>query len=167
VADASEPRDPRGRFAPGNPGKPHGARVKRTAISHLLPEDAQQRLVSELYRRAIEDADTQAATYLLNRLIPARKGTLLELAGLPPVRDAPSAAEASAHILKLVTAGEVTSDEAKALQDLVAAFISTHDAAAVRADLDRVLEHLGLARDAPPGEIAAALAANGHAAGQH
>jgi hypothetical protein len=162
----AEPRDARGRFAPGNPGKPHGARVKRTAISHLLPEDAQVRLVAELYRRAIEDADTQAATYLLNRLIPVRKGTLLELSGLSPVRDARSAAKASTRILELVAAGEVTSDEARALQDLVAAFISTHDAAAVRADLDRVLEHLGLPRETRPGELVA-LMANGHGDGQH
>ena len=56
--------------------------------------------------RAIEDADTQAAVYLLNRLIPARKGTLLELAGLHPVRDAHGAAEAAARILELVAAGD-------------------------------------------------------------
>ena len=160
-------RDARGRFAPGNSGKPHGAKVKRTAVSHLLPADAQGRLVAELYRRALEDQDTQAAVYLLNRLIPARKGTLLELAGLRPVRDAHGAAAAAARILELVAAGEVTTEEAKGLQELVAAFVSTHTAAALRADLDRVLEHLGLPRDAPPGEIASALAANGHAAGQH
>ena len=64
-----------------------------------------------------------------------------------------------------MAAGEVTTEEAKGLQELVAAFVSTHTAAALRADLDRVLEHLGLPRDAARGEIAAAL--NGYAAGQH
>ena len=53
------------------------------------------------------------------------------------------------------------------MQELVARHVELGHASAVRADLDRVLAHLGLPRDAPPGEIASALAANGHAAGQH
>ena len=91
--------------------------------------------------RAIEDQDTQAAVYLLNRLIPARKGTLLELAGLHPVRDAHGAAEAAARILAL------------------GRLLDAHELGGLRADVDRLLEHAGLPSAPQPGEVAG----NGHA----
>jgi hypothetical protein len=157
-------RDPDGRFIHG-PGRQPGSRNKRTRAAELLPEDALSTLYTKLYALAGE-GDVQAIRVLLDRLDPLRKGAAVELPGLPVIGDAASARAASARVLEMMADGTLSAEEAKAVQELIARHIELHDAAAVRSDLDRVLEHLGLPRETRPGELVA-LMANGHGDGQH
>jgi hypothetical protein len=157
--------DTRGRpFQPGNPGKPAGARNRATmAAEALLDAEAEG-----LTRKCIELAlagDTTALRLCLERILPPRKSRPVEFA-LPPIGDAASVCAASVRVLELVAAGELSVEEGKAVQELIARHVELHDAAAVRSDLDRVLEHLGLPRATRPGELVA-LMANGHGDGQH
>ena len=157
-------RDPDGRYIRG-PGRQPGSRNKRTRAAELLPADALPALYKALYDQALA-GDTAAANALLARLDPLRKGAAVELPGLPPVGHATSAREASSRVVAMVASGELSAEEAKAVQELIARHVELHDAAAVRADLDRVLEHLGLPRETRPGELVA-LMSNGHGDGQH
>jgi hypothetical protein len=158
-------RDKRGRFLT-TAGRPHGTRNRRSLAAEHLPADALPRLYAALYAQALE-GDVAAASALLARLDPVRKGAPLELPDLPALVDVASAKAASAWVLAVLGEGALSPEEARMVQELLTRHVELGEASAVRADVDRVLAHLGLPRDAPPGEIASALAANGHAAGQH
>ena len=158
-----EERDELGRVVRSAGRKP-GSRNRRPRVAELLPADALPTLYGKLYVLAGE-GDVQAIRVLLERLDPLRKGAPVELPGLPAVVDATSARDASARVLELVAAGELSAEEARAVQELIARHVELHAAAALRADLDRVLEHLGLPRESRPGEIAALVGA-GHGDGR-
>jgi hypothetical protein len=158
-----EERDASGRVVRST-GRPRGSRNRRTLAAEHLPADALPELYKALYAQAL-GGDVAAANALLARLDPLRKGAPLELPGLPAVADAASARAASAEVLRAVAAGELSPEEAGAVQGLVKAHLEVHEAAGLRADLDRVLEHLGLPREARPGELVAALAEAGSRGG--
>jgi hypothetical protein len=112
--------DTRGKpFAPGNRGRPRGARNKVTrAIEKLLDGEAEA-----LTRKAVERAlagDTTALRLCLDRIAPPRKDAPISVA-LPAVRTATDALAASAALLEAVSVGQVTPDEAGRVMALLSA----------------------------------------------
>ncbi len=112
----------RGRpFAPGNGGKPRGARHKTTlAIEALLDGEAET-----LTRKAIELAkagDMQALRLCMDRLAPPRKDRSIafEMPSIATVDDLPAATRA---IMDAVSVGDITPSEAAELGKLVDAHV--------------------------------------------
>jgi hypothetical protein len=108
--DDDAPQRRGGRFKPGNPGKPKGARHKTTlAIEALLEGEAEA-----LTRKAIELAkagDLVALRLCLDRICPPRKDRPVRFA-LPELRTAEDAKLAASALLKAVADGDLTPSEA-------------------------------------------------------
>jgi hypothetical protein len=116
--DAAERRG--GRFQPGNPGRPKGARHKTTlAIEALLDGEAEA-----LTRKAIELAkagDLVALRLCLDRICPPRKDRPVTF-GLPKLETAADAKNAAAAVIAAVAEGELTPGEASELARLLDVF---------------------------------------------
>jgi hypothetical protein len=125
---------PRGKaFAPGNPGKPHGARHRVTRAVELLMEGEHEKLTRIAIDKALE-GDTAALRLCLDRIARPRRDAPISI-HLPPVRsaaEAAEAAEASAAVLASVAKGEVTPDEAGRIMALLA----SHKAMVAAGDLE-------------------------------
>ena len=125
-------KKPRGRsFAPGNPGKPHGARHRVTRAVEVLMEGEHEKLTRIAIDKALE-GDTAALRLCLDRIARPRRDAPISFE-LPPVRSAAEAAEASASLLASVAKGEVTPDEA----GRVMALLESHKSIMAAGDLDR------------------------------
>lgn len=110
-------RNPDGTFAPGNPGRPKGARHKTSlAVEELLDGEAEA-----LTRKAIELAkggDMAALRLCLERIAPARKDAPVRF-HLPAITSAREAAEAASAVLAAVSEGEITPVEGAAVMALL------------------------------------------------
>jgi hypothetical protein len=123
---------PRGKaFAPGNPGKPHGARHRVTRAVELMLDGEHEKLTRIAIDKALE-GDMAALRLCLDRIAPARRDVPISI-DLPPVRSAAEAAEASASVLASVASGEVTPDEAGRIMALLA----SHKTMVTAGDLER------------------------------
>lgn len=127
----------RGRpFAPGNPGRPKGARHKVTlAIEAILEGEAEG-----LTRKAVELAqagDITALRICLDRLAPVRRDRPVTF-DLPKIETAADLPKATQAIMEAVADGELTPSEAAELGKLVDA----HAKAIEVTDLHRRLEAL-------------------------
>jgi hypothetical protein len=123
---------PRGKaFAPGNPGKPHGARHRVTRAVELMLDGEHEKLTRIAIDKALE-GDTAALRLCLDRIAPARRDVPVSI-DLPPVRSAAEAAEASAAVLASVASGEVTPDEGGRIMALLA----SHKSMVTAGDLER------------------------------
>jgi hypothetical protein len=117
----------RGRpFAPGNPGKPKGARHRVTlAAEALLDGEAEA-----LSRKAIELAlagDTTALRLCLDRILPPRRERAVAFS-LPTLESAADTAAAIARIISAVAAGEITLGEAAEFAKLVEIYVRALEA---------------------------------------
>ena len=99
-----------GRFQPGNPGKPKGARHRTTlATEELLDGEAEA-----LTRKAVEMAlggDTTAMRLCLERLAPPRRERPV-MFDMPPVETAGDVAHAGRALVSRVAEGEMKPTEA-------------------------------------------------------
>ncbi|WP_346015346.1 DUF5681 domain-containing protein [Sphingomonas sp. GM_Shp_1] len=134
--DSSEPRNEPaksgdGRFKPGNPGKPKGARSRVTLAIEALLEGQHEALTKAAIDKALE-GDTVALRLCLDRLAPPRRDALVSI-DLPPVKTAADAVSASSAILASLSAGEVTPDEA----GRVMALLTAHKAIVETGDLEQ------------------------------
>jgi hypothetical protein len=89
----TDERDDRGRFGPGNSGRPRGAKNRTTAIAQALLADEE----TELVRKGIELAkagDVQMLKFLLDRLLP--KDRLIKI-DIPRLDFADEAIDGMAH----------------------------------------------------------------------
>jgi hypothetical protein len=113
----TEGRNPDGTFAPGNPGRPRGARHKTTlAVQELLDGEAEA-----LTRKAIELAlagDMAALRLCVERIAPPRKDAPVSF-DLPQIEKAQDGAEAAQAILQAVSTGELTPTEGASVMGLV------------------------------------------------
>lgn len=107
---------PHGRFAPGNPGKPKGARHKTTKAAESLLED-QARELTEAVIEAALGGDGTALKLCLDRILPPRRpgDRPIEMA-LPE-----SPPEAMAAILDAVATGGLLLSDAERLAGLIKA----------------------------------------------
>ena len=126
-----QPKPKAHRFAPGNPGKPKGARHRATlAVEALLDGEADQ-----LTRKAVEKAlagDTLALKLCLDRIAPARRDRSVTFKA-PPVKTAEDVPAALGAIFKAVAQGELTTSEAAMIAGIVEKFRAAYEIA----DLDR------------------------------
>jgi hypothetical protein len=106
-----------GRFAPGNPGRPAGARNKTTlALESLLAGEGEA-----LTRKAIALALGGDATVLracLDRVLPLRRGRPVNFA-LPALDTAGDLSLALGAVLAATADGSLTPDEALTLAQIV------------------------------------------------
>ena len=127
------PRGPGRRFAPGNPGRPKGARHKATVAAEVLLDGEAEKLT----RKAVELAlagDTIALRLCLDRILSPRRERPISFA-LPKVETAADAVKAVAAIAEAVAAGEITPGEAGELTRLVDVFTRTLEATEFEARL--------------------------------
>jgi hypothetical protein len=110
-------RDRKGRFGPGNPGKPKGSRHRATqAVEALLDGEAEA-----LTRKAVElalEGDTTALRLCLERIAPPRREAPVTV-DLPAIVTADDLPKAIAALLQATARGDLTPGEAGRLAALV------------------------------------------------
>lgn len=104
-------------FAPGNPGRPKGARNRATRTLEALMDGSVQD-VAKAVIAAAKGGDTSAARLVLERVMPARKDTPVTLA-LPDMKDAAGLLEAGNRVLDAMAGGDLTPAEADAVFALI------------------------------------------------
>lgn len=100
-------RNTDGTFAPGNPGKPKGARHRATQAALALLEGEAEALT----RKAVETAlagDTAALRLCLERIAPPRRDAPVQF-DLPRMETARDAATAAGAVLEAVAEGDLNS----------------------------------------------------------
>jgi hypothetical protein len=113
-------RDTAGRFGPGNPGKPAGARHKATQAALALLDGEAGALTRKAVEMALE-GDTTALRLCLERIAPPRRDAPVQFT-LPRMETARDAAMAAGAVLEAVAAGELTPTEGAHLMGLVEAY---------------------------------------------
>ena len=123
MTDRNNGRNTDGRFAPGNPGRPQGARHKATvAALALLGGEAEA-----LTRKAVEMAlagDATALRLCLERIVPPRRDAPVAFA-LPAMQSAADAAKATGAALGAVAGGDLTPQEGVIIMGLIEAYRRT------------------------------------------
>jgi hypothetical protein len=113
-------------FAPGNPGKPRGARHRVTLAAETLLEGEAEAIT----RKAIELAkggDGPALRLCMDRIYPARRDRPVCF-NLPDLTKPADAVEANAAIVAAVGTGELTPSEARDLAKLVDGYVRAVEA---------------------------------------
>jgi len=135
-ADTDEKRDQKGRFAPGNSGRPRGARNMTTRAVEALMEGDSDR-VTRAVISAAAGGDMTAARLVLD-IAPARREPTVAV-NLPEMKNAADLPAAASAILQAVAAGDVSPGEAGRLSHVladVARALETHEIEARVADLE-------------------------------
>ncbi len=108
-----------GKFGPGNPGRPRGSRNKTTLAAEALFDGEAE----ALSRKAIElalDGDTTALRLCLERILPAKKGRTVRFE-LPDEEDQLSSSTVLTELLKAISSGDMSPEEAKPVADILEA----------------------------------------------
>ncbi|WP_340250884.1 DUF5681 domain-containing protein [Sulfitobacter pontiacus] len=116
-------RNPDGTFAPGNPGRPRGARHKVTEAVQALLDGQTEALTQAAIDKALE-GDVTALRLCLDRIAPPRKDAPVSF-DLPEIETMEDAAGAARAILRAVADGEVTPLEAASVMAVVEQFRRT------------------------------------------
>ena len=135
--ETTDGRDERGRFAPGNPGRPRGARHKATRAAEALLEGQAEALTQAAVDAAL-GGDVTALRLCLDRIAPAKRDAPVAFS-LPELRTAEDAARAIGTILEAVGGGDLTPSEGERLAGLVESFRRTLETTEIEARL-RALE---------------------------
>ncbi len=107
-------RDEKGRFGPGNPGKPKGARHKATIAAMALLDGEAEAITRQCIQQAL-GGDTTALRLCLERIVPARKDV-----PLPERVDLGGELSRDIDIvLNAVASGLITPSEADALAKIL------------------------------------------------
>lgn len=112
-----------GTFAPGNPGRPKGARHKVSLAVEALLEGQAEALTKKAIENALE-GDTTALRLCLERIAPPRKDVPVRF-DLPAMKSAQDASQAAGAVLTAVSQGELTPIEGAGVMALVDAFRRT------------------------------------------
>lgn len=133
---SAEYRDQKGRFAPGNPGRPPGSKAGALKLLDQIGEDNAEAIMQTLCEKA-KGGDVRAAEVLLTRLWPARKGrpVTFDLGKLETAKDA---ADAASAVLREVAAGRLSPEEGAAIAGLLAAHRDATQVAEMEARLERL-----------------------------
>ena len=130
----TEGRNPDGTFAPGNAGRPKGARHKTTlAVQALLDGEAEA-----LTRKAIDlalEGDMAALRLCVERIAPARKDSPVSF-DLPPIESVQDAAQAAQAVLKAVSSGDLTPAEGASVMGLVGSYRRAVESADLEARIE-------------------------------
>jgi hypothetical protein len=119
-------KTPRGRpFAPGNPGRPKGARHKTTILAEKLMQADAEAIVKAVIDAA-KGGDMTAAKIVLDRIAPVQKDrTAFRMRDLVTAADA---SRAMSDVITAVAAGTISPSEGEAVSRIVASFVSTLEA---------------------------------------
>ncbi len=123
----TDERNADGTFAPGNPGRPRGARHKVTEAVQALLDGQTEALTQAAIDKALE-GDVTALRLCLDRIAPARKDAPVSF-DLPDIQTADDAANAARAILRAVADGDVTPLEAASVMAVVEQFRRTLETA--------------------------------------
>jgi hypothetical protein len=116
----------RGRqFAPGNPGRPLGARNRRSVLVEQLMANDVESIVKAVIEKAVA-GDMVAAKLVLDRVAPTPKGRALKLA-LNPVTDAESVLRAHTNLLANISNGVIAAEEGEAIGRVLAGCLKAID----------------------------------------
>lgn len=111
-------RDDRGRFAPGNRGKPRGAKHRATRLAMELLESGIED-VAGVVVEAARGGDLMAARIVLDKLIPSAKERSVDLPKLPDTSTPAGVSAAQQQILEAVARGDITPGEANTLTSVL------------------------------------------------
>lgn len=117
--------DEPGKFAPGNPGKPKGARHKTTLAIESILEGEGEALTEKAIALALE-GDTTALRLCLERIAPPRKDRPIVLE-LPPMETADDLSVGAQGVLRAVSEGVVTRLEGAAVMSLIESYRKTFE----------------------------------------
>ena len=106
-----------GRFAPGNPGRPQGARHRATVAALALLDGEAGALARKAVTMAL-GGDVVALRLCLERIVPPRRDAPVAFA-LPAVQSAGDAAKAAAAVLAAVAGGDLTPTEGTHIMGLI------------------------------------------------
>ena len=137
---AAEGRDQKGRFGPGNPGRPKGTRHKVTVAAQKLLDKDSKALTRKAVSMAL-DGDTVALRLCLERICPPRKDSPITFT-LPAMNSAEDAAQAAGAIIQAVAAGDLTPLEGASVMALVETFRRTLEASDFEARLAKLEDDL-------------------------
>lgn len=112
-----------GKFAPGNPGRPRGARHKATMAALTLLDGQSEALTQAAVDAALK-GEVAALRLCLERIAPPRRDAPVTF-DLPPMETAADAAKAAAAILTAVSQGELTPTEGAHVMALIETFRRT------------------------------------------
>lgn len=134
--DPAEGRGPDGKFGPGNPGRPRGARHKSTLACEALLDGQTDQLTQKAIDMALA-GDVQALRICMDRIAPPRKDrhVTFEMPAISGAADHPAVLSA---IMVAVAAGDLTPVEGQSL----AAMLAEHRKAIETADLEARLSAL-------------------------
>ena len=117
----------RGRpFKPGNAGRPKGTRNKAAILLEAMFEGEAQAIGRKVIDLA-KDGNAHAIKIVLDRAYPSRKGRVVDGVVLPAMTTLADAVAAMGAIATAVSAGVLTTDEARDLSELVEIFRKTHE----------------------------------------
>lgn len=126
-------RNTDGTFAPGNPGKPQGARHKATQAALALLDGQAEALTQKAVETALA-GDTGALRLCLERIAPPRKDVPVTFA-LPSMTTAADAAKGAAAVLAAVAAGDLTPTEGAHIMGLIETYRRTLETTELEARL--------------------------------
>ena len=129
-----------GRFQPGNPGKPKGARHKTTLIAEKLMQDDAENIVKAVIEAATK-GDMTAARIVIDRIAPARRDNPVSFE-LPKIESAADAAKVMSAILDAVAEGDITPSEASEVSRLVETFVKSLEASEFESRLARLEQNM-------------------------
>ena len=105
----TDSRDKKGRFLPGNPGRPQGARNAATKAAEALLDGEAEALTRKAVEMAI-DGDVTALRLCLERVLPPRRDRPIEV-DLSTLENAKDLPEAIAAVLRGIGEGHLTPSE--------------------------------------------------------
>lgn len=132
--EKTESRRKDGTFAPGNPGRPKGARNKVQLAIEAMMGDKREELTKKALEMAL-DGDTTAMRLCFERLAPPRKDAPVQF-DLPPMKCAADASKAAQAILQAVSDSELTPLEGASVMALVETYRKTLETAELEKRID-------------------------------
>jgi hypothetical protein len=128
----TDTRLPSGRFGPGNPGKPPGARHRTTRAIEALLEGEAERCARKVVELALA-GDAGLLKAILDRVAPARRGRPVDGLKLPRITGPSGVLRAHGLLLAALARGHVTPEEA----ELVGRVLQGHLKAIETVDIEK------------------------------
>ncbi len=131
-------RNDQGRFQPGNPGRPAGARNRSTIAAEALLDTEAKKLVRKAMNSAL-DGDVAALRLCLERILPVRRERAVRFE-MPALETPEDATRAAAALARAVAEGEVTPTEAESTGRVIETWLKARELQDVDATLRAVEE---------------------------
>jgi hypothetical protein len=127
---------------PNPNGRPAGSRNKATIALEKLMEEGAEKIVQAVMNAAAE-GDMTAAKLVLERIVPVRKGRVVNVT-LPIVKTAADVVEAIGATVQAMADGEVTPEEASMVAGVLEAKRRAIETADLAEMVERLRQHVGL-----------------------